>query len=320
MARNKARRKRGGSLKPAQLNLTYVIEQGSSYLDIAQDLSMINRRLYKQGKVYAIAGISFGYNGSASAATVSLVASTAGDSWSVQNSHTKGKALWNQMNRLVLADNPSIEGTWADYKVRLDDHHQAAGNAEVLDGDLTAVLSGEWEYSIYVMPQHEVDPATGLPLAADEFTSHLVGNDTATSKGLVKAYASSRASVQEFSPEVPAGFSSSFFNLLTDTGSQEPELGDVIEDANDQPPYDFDNYPGGFANADAPWLQQFDLATAGHPLGRVPGFQAECGLIKLIMTAYNSDGVEDPSLEEVLITVHLMPGNYQGVLAENMGQ
>ncbi len=320
MARNKARRNRGGSLKPAQLNLSYIIADGNSYIDLAQDLSKVNRRLYKQGKTYAVAGISFGYNGDAQAKTVSLVVSTAGDTWSVQNSYIKAKALWNNMNALVLKDNPSIKGTWHDFKVRLDDHHEAAGTAVVLDGDLVPVLTGEWDYSIFVMPQHEVDPATGLPLAADELTTHLVGSDTATSMGIVKAYAASRATVSPTEPYVDPGMSTSFFNLLTDSGSQEPELADVIEDANDQPPYDQDNYPGGASNADSAWVQQYDLATAGHPLGRVPGFAAECGLIKLTMTAYDANGVVTPSFDELLVTVHCMPGNYQGVLAQSMGQ
>jgi len=320
MARNKARRKRGGSLKPAQLNLTYVIPSGNSYVDLAQDLSMVNRRLYKQGKVYAVAGVTFGFNGSATTNNVSVTVSTAGDTWSVQNSFIKAKALWNQMNALVLKDNPSIKGTWHDFKVRLDDHMQAAGTQTVLDGDLNAVLDGEWDYSTFVMPQHEVDPATGLPLAADEFTSHLVGDNTATSMGLVKAYGESRSTVQPVDPAVPASMSTSFFNLLTDSGSQEPELADVIEDANDEPPYHETAYPGGQSNADSAWIQQVGMASGSIPLGRVPGFQAECGLIKFTMAGFLSNGAGDPSFEEILVIVHLMPGNYQGVLAENMGQ
>lgn len=326
MARRKTRSKRSssGGLKPAQLNLQYTLNSGISYIDLAQDLSKMNRRLYKQGKIYAVSGVTLGFTplGSfpplaADLAVVSAAVATAGDTWSVQNAHTKGKALWNQMNRLVLADNPSIKGTWADFKVRLDDHHTT--NAVVVDGDGNAVTSGEWDYSIFVMPQHEVDPATGLPLAADEFTSHLIGDDTATSKGLIRAYAESRAIVQPTDPAVPAGMSTSFFNLLTDSGSQEPELADVIEDANDQPPYHESSYPGGAANADAPWLQQLATASIGSPLLRIPGFQAECGLVKFGLSGFDTTG-SAKALTGISVIFHLMPGTYQGVLAENMGQ
>ena len=285
---------------------------------------MVNRRLYKQGKVYAVAGVSYVFTPASSPvpvasdlAMVSAVVATAGDTWSVQNAHTKGKALWNQMNRLVLKDNPSIKGTWHDFKVRLDDHHTT--NAVVVDGDGNDVLDGEWDYSTFVMPQHEVDPVTGLPLAADEFVSHLIGDNTATSMGLVKAYGESRATVQPVDPAVPASMSTSFFNLLTDTGSQEPELADVIEDANDQPPYHETAYPGGQTNADAPWIQQTTTASVGAPVGHVPGFQAECGLVKFTLGGFDNTGT-GKSLEDVIVIFHLMPGNYQGVLAENMGQ
>ena len=290
MARRK-RRSRQGKLQPAQLNLTYGLGDGVSYIDLAKNLSECNRKLFSQGYVYAVAGVTYTFTaGPVTPDVVSMSVATAGDTWSVQNSHTKGRALWNQMNALVLKDNPSIKGKWHDYKVYLDDHHEVAGNAAVLDGDGNAVLTGEWEYSQYVMPQHEVDPATGLPLAADQFVSHLIGQDTATSKGLVKAYAESRATVQPVDPAVPAAMSTSFFNLLTDSGSQEPELADVIEDANDQPPYHETSYPGGGANADAPWFQQHSSASIGSPTGFVPGFQAECGLVKITLDESNANG------------------------------
>ena len=62
------------------------------------------------------------------------------------------------------------------------------------------------------------------------------------------AYADSRAAVNPDQPNVPAGMATSFFNLLTDSGSQEPELATVIEQEGDNPPYDLLNYPGGSAN------------------------------------------------------------------------
>jgi hypothetical protein len=97
------------------------------------------------------------------------------------------------------------------------------------------------------MPQHEVEtagPDAGKPLPAEEKTAVLVGPNSGTKESLINAYQESRATVQSPMPNVPAGMSGSFFNLLTDSGSQEPELADVIEDENDLPPYDRDAYPG----------------------------------------------------------------------------
>ena len=52
----------------------------------------------------------------------------------------KGEALFHEMNDLVLKDNPSVRGTWAGFKVRLDDHHVAANTLDPIDGDETDYL------------------------------------------------------------------------------------------------------------------------------------------------------------------------------------
>ena len=61
--------------------------------------------------------------------------------------------------------------------------------------------------------------------------------------------------------------STSFFNLLTDSGSQEPELADVIEDENDEPPYDQDEYPGGGVNAIVPQPVHYAAVSASEVRG-----------------------------------------------------
>lgn len=84
------------------------------------------------------------------------------------------------------------------------------------------------------------------------------------SVGLVEAYEKSRATVHTDDPHVPAGVAQSFFSLLTDTGSQEPELADAIIAENDFPPYDRDNYPGAGVNAPNPIETDFAVATVDH--------------------------------------------------------
>jgi hypothetical protein len=308
-------------MQPAVLDLTYrwtpaTSDQGAAnsedqYIDIARDLSIVNRRGYDQNRMYAIQGVSFIFPPASAAANFTLKAYSAGNTWSVQNAHVKGEALWHQMNDLVLEDNPSIQGTWAGFKVRLDDHHVAGNTLNPEDGDEQDYLQGEWSYSTYVMPQHEVDPATGEPLAALERTAHLVGNDFGTRIGLVQAYAQSRATVQPLDPAVPAGISASFFNLLTDSGSQEPELADVIIDADDEPPYDQDEYPGMGNNADCTVLHAQSSVSQYAPDGRLPGLVLPCGLLHL-----NGSIIDAP----VTVIVHVAPGMYKGTASVPMGQ
>ena len=326
MARRKSKKSR--AVTKANRQITVQIPAGESYVDVARCLSMINRKLFAQGKVYGIESVDFMFTTSATAAVQRLSAFTAGDTWSVHNAHTKGKALWNEMQQLVLADNPSIAGTWHDYKVYLDKGQAEAAapvqNLNPIDGGSVQYQQGEWTYSTYVMPQHVVDAATGQPLVADETTAHLLGANVGvagafTSVGLVKAYQESRATVQEFSPDVPAGFSESFFNLLTDSGSQEPELGDVIEGENDSPPYDQNQYPGGAFNAVNPVYTEFTQVSDGYPTGTLTSFVAQCGLIKFENTATITTG-ESTTAPTLLARITVMPGKYKGVAAIDMGQ
>jgi hypothetical protein len=306
------------------------VATGLGYVDSFKSLSQVNRKLIRQGQSIAIGSVEFGYF--ADPATVSVVevrALTAGNTWIVQNAWTKGYALWRQMQQLVLEDNPSVKGKWRDYKVQLESGQVSGNTLAALDGDGDPYTgggsspNGVWDLSTYVMPQHEVDPATGLPLPADEFTAVLLGDDSPTKKSLCKAYADSRATVQFVDPNVPADISTSFFNLLTDSGSQEPELADIIIAENDQPPYDFDDYPGADVIAPVPSVQSFGLASVGHPKGVLPGFIAECGLIKFEIRAYDQTGTlitDLQALGEVLIKINYVPGGSKGVVSHPMGQ
>lgn len=317
MARRKTRSKRrnSGNLKPAQLNLTYILADGDTYLDLFSDLSKINRRLYKQGHVLAIAGVTFGYAPSlVSPDVVTCAVSTAGDTWVVQNSFIKAKSFWSkQQARARKLIGKSVKPTWEDFKVYLDDSHRAGTIGVVVDGDAAPVDAGEWDYSKLLA---EADNNT-----VSEYYLHLIGGDVAaTDRGLILAYQDSRATVQSPDPDAPGGYSDNLYAVMAqDQDMVADEVAQNMEDENDQPPYDQDDYPGSDTNSDSPWLQQWASASIGQPVGRVPGFQAECGLVMVAMNGYNADGTT-ATVPPSTVTFHIMPGNYQGVLAEKMGQ
>ena len=235
-----ARNRRSTKLQPAHTDLMFQIAAGgtaggsSSYIDTARELSKLNRRFYSQSRMYAYQGLTFIWKASAAAppndlASIEVKVSTAGNTWVLQNAHTKGKALWREMQDLVLKDNPSVAGTWHDYKVKLDYLMTTGRILTCKDSVMNTIAPGEWDYATYVMPEHDVDGA-GLPLQADEYTPVLIGVDNTLartpsetgftgSRCLVKAYEESRATVQSEDPSVPNTVPSSFFNLLTDSGS-----------------------------------------------------------------------------------------------------
>lgn len=323
------RKSRGMKIQPAVTDLYFTADTATagdsrSYIDTAKELSKVNRRLYEQGRMYAYQGLTFIWrqNAASTLATLEVSVRTAGNTWVVHNAFVKGRALWNEMQDLVLEDNPSVKGKWHDYKVQLAGSQSAARTLAVKDGSGTDVIGGEWKVSTYVMPQHEVDPATGVPLAATELTPLLIGADTASKRSLVKAYQESRSTVQPLDPNVPAGMSTSFFNLLTDSGSQEPELADVIVDENDEPPYDTTEYPGGATNATVPLTVQYGAISAQEVDGRVGPFVAPCGLLEIDIKGYKTDGtpVATADMPAIDLLLHVAPGTYKGVAAIPMGQ
>jgi len=322
MARDKARRNRGGSLKPAQLNLTYSLNSGITYIDLFSDLSKVNRRLYRQGKVLAVAGVSIGFLPGATfpaalptdLSVVSAGVATAGDTWTVQNAWTKAKNVWfRQQTRARKLIGQSAKPTWEDFKVYLDDSHRAGTIAAVKAGDGAAVGSGEWDYSKFHVEAEDH--------SVQEWYMHLIGGNVSTTDvGLILGYQQSRATVQAISPDLPAEYSSNIYSdMADDLDDVAREVADDMEDENDEPPYDQDDYPGSDTNSDAAWLQQFAVCSVGQPILRIPGFQAECGLVKFGLDGIDNVG-DAKALSGITVVFHIMPGNYQGVLAENMGQ
>lgn len=319
MAYPKKRSKRTKKMEPAVTSLIYEMPVGTSrYIDIAADLSRLNRKMFRQGYQYVVAGITVTDDvGVTSALDVQI--RTAGNTWITHNAWSKGCALWHEMQQEVLADNPSVKGKWHDYKVFLTENQASANTISALNGAAGPWPAGaEWNTSTYVLPQHDVD-AAGNVLPAEEWVACLVGPDDAANKrfSLVKAYEESRATVQDVAPNVPLALPNSFYLKLMDDGSQDPELAEVIRDENERPPYPNGpgEYPGssGFTFAEALTTVARGVKNDFTPTMTLPGFTAECGLV--LVSATRSAGVESCRLQ-----IHLVPGNYRGVMALPMGQ
>jgi hypothetical protein len=289
----------------------------SHYFDLAKDLSAVNRRLYRQGKVYQIANISI-----TSRNTVNGLASfsTAPDTWVTRASWNRGFMMHEEMNRKVLDMPGSMtrKGRWHDFKVYLSDDHRTSANLpRPADNGNNLAGSGEWVYSTFQSP----DGTT----SADEFTSHILGDHSGSagawnSISLIKSYGEARASVQVDTPLVDSEGSDDPLLNLFDYGTEIDEIASDLENDGDNPPYKVnqggsnatigEHYPGSESNLPKPMVNRLvGIGMQGGtsaPTVMVPGFTAIAGLIELELQS-------DAPSDTFDILIEIAPGGYKGV-------
>ena len=308
-------------IEPAVTQLVYLVPDGTSYVDLAKDLSKVNRRLYRQGYTYVIQDIQFFLNVGMKASDVqSLQFSTMGNSWIVHNAWKKAFAAWRAQARSVeqLVDIPA---KWRDFKIYLDDSMRGGTTLEPYAGEGAVYQAGEWNYSQFVWDDDGTERET---------YAHMIGSDSGTTDfALVQNYADSRSRVQTNDPAHEAEASTNMYAKMLTIGDDEliADLIDNIEAANDSPPYDADDFPGGADNADVAVTTRWLSCNATQGSVTVGGFIAPCGLIKIQNTEYaldnagSADGVyaTGTAIQGALILT-IAPGPYRGVLAAPMGQ
>ena len=149
--------KKGRKIEPSVMTLylpSAPISAGSTvtqYLDLSQVASLMNRRFYRQGINWAVAGIKVinqtGYLGS-------IIVSKLPNTWVMSNAWEKSFRTWQKMNREALSETESIRPRFLDFKVYADSTHHVAGfAANLLPSALGGVFAaGEWEASKIYIP------------------------------------------------------------------------------------------------------------------------------------------------------------------------
>ncbi len=311
---------------------------GSYYIDIAQCLSIVNRRSYRQGMNYAVDNMSFKYaplGPTPEESFMSIVVSKVPTTWAADNSTTKAFEFWKEQRAEVLKEQPSLKAKWSDFKIFLDANHVNKTIAENLiphssisDSCGSAnveFLKGEWDASEIVFPVTGGSGGTG---AANQQTMHVVGNNlpagafqvaTGTSFSLIEAYANSRRTPQ--SPDPSTTGVSETTNPYATLAAPDSTFQDIAENVlehNAEAPYDLDDYPGGTDNA--PFAQivkkmypsNFGSTTnvASVSIANTGSFLAPFGLVRIDTCGLSS------SVDYIIIEMDIVPGRYKGVLAE----
>lgn len=307
MAKAKAKAK---SKTPAVRYLRYELTNSgtggtetSHYIDLARDLSAINRRLYRQGRDYHVKKITvISSNTPNSGNRISV--STVPDSWAARNAWKRGFAMWQRMRKEATKGSKIAPGKYNDFKVHLTNDSRTATLLTPKDNGGNNLSVNEWNYATLVSP----DGTT----SADEFELHMLGDHsggpgTLVSVGLVKSYGESRTTVQSTDPNTVATSSDDPLVNMFDDGTTFDEVINLIEGENDSPPYNVTAYAGSDGNHPKPLVVQDTTIVDGRAV--MGGFNAICGLIEL-----ETKSLEASDVFSVL--VELSPGNYRGIAAE----
>ena len=211
---------------------TPVLPSGNNqlYVDIGQCVSILSRRGYPQGCNWAVGGIKF-----LTASLATITTQKIPESWVTVSAWKKGKKLWNEMNDLVLDNNPSLKPKYYDFKVSMDSNQLFSANLlpQRYDGStLTPYSNGDWNHSTIQLPN---DPTSGT--TTEKFLM-MCGPTTSNRASIIEGYQQSRALVSSPEPDLPAGYDDNWMVQLFDMGENYEEIAQDIAAENDDPPYD----------------------------------------------------------------------------------
>ncbi len=340
--------KKRNKIQPAVQTLSFSLPIGlpetiqRSYIDLSQVASIVNRRFYRQGLNWAVAGFKIA---GSTPATVSIAKLP--NTWVTSNAWEKAFRMWNKQ-QMEAVDDAGAESTVAkfrDFKVFMEKNHVndfiAAGedlnNTNLLPYsfivDPTAPAAsqfagGEWQPSQIVIP-NEIPDASGTEIDPSEYVLHMVGENSFAvpspnfdgSKGVLEGYADSRAYPQSPDPVSPSPASANnWMRLMFDVGNDNADVLANVSDRNDELPYPQVDYPGG--QTQAPGLQfhdfvrvfTYDAASSGFTVQRLKGGNFPCGLIAIDVLR----DVDTPVGNDLTLQIDLVPGNHRGYLCEPM--
>ena len=310
----------------------------TSFVDLSECAALMNRRFYRQGLNWAVAGFKIVTAQPTGGASIigSVTCQKLPSTWVFKNAWVKGMKNWQErLNEAIGEDGEDVKGRFLDFKIYADsDHHNAgfAANLKPLSGDGTQAIPGE-----YLSAKIRIKNGTGGSVAHEivGVGDNYPGVSAATSYNavsLVHGYAASRALPSEADPNTPDDLDSvagtTPQNWMTALHNADGGNADafIIEDVSgyDLPPYPFENdgsvldthYPGG-ANQ-LPSLMIHDLASyGGTTIGGstyMKGGNFPCGLIRI------DHSVPTESIaHNIAIQIDLVPGSHRGYLAEPMG-
>jgi len=297
---------------PTQLRMSFEFTgNATKFIDIAAAISVINRKMARQGAYYYVNSVEL-YNNEDAFVDLHVLP----DTWVTRNAYVRAKSIWTEMNERVLRENRTIKPKYHDFKVYFDNLHRTTGTTmpslHGVNSLSTVLISDDWEYSQMVSADDDGDSNQ----QADNFYLHMLGSRVGSSTnwesvGVIGSYANTRLEPDSTgSPVVGTQAIDDPLMNLFDSSSEE-QVNDIVTrltDDNDETPYDASRYVGETSNTQQ---QVARLATSalGGRVVTAAGFCAPLGLICV-----------DPqdTATAFRLVINLAPGTYHGTYAERV--
>lgn len=285
------------------LRFTPTVSNGDRlYIDLAQCLSIVNRRFTSQHKIYTVRGGAI--HDSNQNAYVKF--NTALNNWSTRRAIKRGKQLYDMQFEEILKMQPGLKGKYHDYKVHLIANHYVVGGANNLtpvdsqEPSGAAYHLGQWNYSQYITEDIDwtnVNLLTQTNREADNFYCHIVGDHSGTPAnwntiGLIRSWSESTGYIANSQPIIDQvdAIADPLANLFDEADADDEKI--VLLDENgDSPPYNQQFAPGRDNNN----LHRQAFAATSSGAGSISyfnGFEAICGLIEVDFTVSATGVVE----------------------------
>jgi len=335
--RNNNKMTRQRKIEPSEMTLRFNTDNFNGirtyYIDLSQVASLVNRRFYRQGLNWGVAGFKIL---SADADTVGAVTiSKLPNTWVMSNSWHKSFATWQKMNNEALEESESIRPRFLDFKIYADsDHHTAGFGANLLPNSRAATANpGEWEPSKLEIPTGSAGAqgtTASRELIATGGNYPGLGASGLDAVSVIEGYAASRGLPNVLDPNAPDdaadvdGFNpDNWMAAVFNEGTLQTEkvLEDMITE-NNIAPYPFENdgvsvdtmYPGGQFQLGGLMVHDESLITTTTVGGitRLKGGNFPCGLIRLDLSRTAAE------TGNYLIQIEMIPGMHRGYMAESM--
>lgn len=265
----------------AVTRLAFQLQNGSNYIDLANQLSVHMRTLIRQKQVFTVVGGMIVDNSTNDCAyTVSTLPNT----WWMKAGINRCFRHWKYNRATLLQEsaasdsNSLVAGKYSDFKIWYNSGASSLYRNAIVTGVAGArptYVTSEW------------DRATFTNEAGAQKDIMALGDHTTSRYGALKGWVQTREIPNALSEPDMADLNSDgvkdvevdFLATLHDTNDGQAQELQVLYDENDRSPFFTITPLADIDNAHNSTLQCFGYTSSTNPQSMIPGFKALCGLL-----------------------------------------